>query len=81
VARLGGHCHEGEGAFHLVRTDGWAERSLGSGLLVVGVAVRPVLLRQAGVDPDGFPERSAIDPDAVPIMLAPPPSQPPISAS
>ncbi|XUL93747.1 hypothetical protein ACQ86D_49980 [Streptomyces galilaeus] len=70
LARLGGHCYEGEGAFYLVRTDGWAERSLDAGRLVVGIAVHPVPLRQAGADPADFPERSAIDPDAVLIVSA-----------
>ncbi|MFJ9896029.1 hypothetical protein ACIQPR_22195 [Streptomyces sp. NPDC091280] len=70
VARLGGHCYEGDGAFYLVRTDGWAERSLDSGRLEVGVAVHPVALRHAGVDPAGFPERSVTDPDAVLLLSA-----------
>ena len=70
MARLGGHCYEGEGAFYLVRTDGWAERSLDAGQLVVGVAVFPAPLRQAGVDPAEFPERSGIDPDAVLLLSA-----------
>ncbi|WP_262060123.1 hypothetical protein [Streptomyces sp. STR69] len=70
VARLGGHCYEGEGAFFLVRTDGWAERSLDAGRLVVGIAVHPLPLRQAGADPAEFPERSGIDPDAVLLLSA-----------
>ncbi|MBK3565386.1 hypothetical protein [Streptomyces sp. MBT62] len=70
MARLGGHCYEGDGAFYLVRTDGWAERSVDSGRLAVGIAVHPVPLRQAGTDPADFPERSAIDPDAVLIVEA-----------
>ncbi|WP_019071784.1 hypothetical protein [Streptomyces hokutonensis] len=70
LARLGGHCYEGDGAFYLVRTDGWAEQSLDAGQLVVGIAVHPVPLRHVGVDPAAFPERSAIDPDAVLIVEA-----------
>ncbi|MGW3108993.1 hypothetical protein [Streptomyces sp. NPDC001100] len=70
LARLGGHCYAGDGAFYLVRTDGWAERSLDAGRLVVGIAVRPVPLRQAGVDLAGFPDRSGIDPDAVLLLSA-----------
>ncbi|WP_043665089.1 hypothetical protein [Streptomyces xylophagus] len=70
LARLGGHCYEGEGSFHLVRTDGWAERSLDSGRLVVRIAVHPVPLQQAGVGLAGFPERSTIDPDAVLLLSA-----------
>ncbi|MBK3577258.1 hypothetical protein JHN63_26345 [Streptomyces sp. MBT65] len=80
LGRLGGHCYEGDGVFHLVRTDGWAERSLNSGLLTVGVAVHPVLLRQAGVDPADFPERSAIDPDAVLLLSAPTAADPALGA-
>lgn len=70
LTRLGGHCYEGEGAFYLVRTDGWAERSLDSGSLVVGIAIHPVPLQQAGVDPADFLGRSAIDPHAVLLLSA-----------
>lgn len=70
VAALGSYCYEGDGAVHLVRTDGWAERSLGDGGLTVGVAVRPEALRQVGVDPLGFSGRSTADPRAVLILSA-----------
>ncbi|MFF7329772.1 hypothetical protein [Streptomyces sp. NPDC008150] len=70
VAALGSYCYEGDGAVYLVRTDGWAERSLRDGWLTVDVAVRPEALRQVGVDPLGFPGRSAVDPQALLVLSA-----------
>ncbi|MEU6142682.1 hypothetical protein ABZ848_20210 [Streptomyces sp. NPDC047081] len=68
VAALGSYCYEGDGAFYLVRTDGWAEKSAEAGHLVVGIAVHPVALRQVGVDPADFPGRSSVDPRAVLVL-------------
>ncbi|MGW1173800.1 hypothetical protein ACWD4P_08750 [Kitasatospora sp. NPDC002543] len=51
VARLAGHCYEGDEVLHLVRTDGWAEHSHDGGRLTVGIAVHPGVLDRAGVDP------------------------------
>ncbi|MCL2731483.1 MAG: hypothetical protein FWE15_15835 [Actinomycetia bacterium] len=70
VAELGGYCYEGDGALYLVRTDGWAEQSLDAGRLTVGVAVHPVALRHAGVDPADFADRSSADPQAVLVLEA-----------
>ncbi|MER7927330.1 hypothetical protein ABTY96_29955 [Streptomyces sp. NPDC096057] len=70
VAGLGAHCYEGDGALYLFRTDGWAEHSFDAGSLVVRVAVPTVVLRQMDVDPEDFPERSAVDPDAVIVLTA-----------
>lgn len=70
MAELGAYCYEGDGALYLVRTDGWAEQSFDAGDLVVRVAVHPVALRQVGVDPEGFSERSAVDPEAVIVLTA-----------
>ncbi|MEU8263693.1 hypothetical protein AB0C02_24095 [Micromonospora sp. NPDC048999] len=68
VARLGGCCYEGDGVVYLVQTDGWAERALAGGQLVVDIAVYPAVLQQVGVDPAGFPGRSAVDPQAVVVL-------------
>ncbi|GAB2898654.1 hypothetical protein [Streptomyces mayteni] len=70
VARLGGYGYEGDGAFYLPRTDGWAERALDGGRLVVDVAVWPSLLRRIGVDPAQFGRRSAVDPEAALVLRA-----------
>ncbi|MEU3570317.1 hypothetical protein AB0E96_18115 [Kitasatospora sp. NPDC036755] len=70
VARLAGHCYEGDEVLHLVRTDGWAEHSHDGGRLTVGIAVHPGVLDRAGVDPAGFPLRSAADPAAVLVLRA-----------
>ncbi|MFB7272589.1 hypothetical protein [Streptomyces sp. NPDC056244] len=80
VAGLGAYCYEGDGAFYLVRTDGWAERSLDAGLLTVSIAVYPVPLRQVSVDPAGFPDRSAVDPQAVMVLSARTAADPALSA-
>ncbi|MFE1963137.1 hypothetical protein [Streptomyces sp. NPDC059479] len=80
VAELGAYCYEGDGAVHLVRTDGWAERSLDAGLLTVGIAVHPVPLRQVGVDPADFPGRSAVDPQAMMVLSARTAADPALSA-
>ncbi|MFF0411728.1 hypothetical protein ACFYUY_14960 [Kitasatospora sp. NPDC004745] len=66
--RLGSYCHEGDGVFHLVQTDGWAEHAWAGGRLAVDVAVYPFALEQVGVDPAGFPVRSAVDPRAVVVL-------------
>ncbi|MEU9076626.1 hypothetical protein [Kitasatospora sp. NPDC048538] len=68
--RLGSYCHEGDGVFHLVQTDGWAEHAWAGGRLAVDVAVYPFALEQVGVDPAGFPVRSAVDPRAVVVLRA-----------
>ncbi|MFB6891402.1 hypothetical protein ACFCX4_19100 [Kitasatospora sp. NPDC056327] len=70
VARLGAHGHEESGAFHLLPTDGWAERSLDGDRLTLAVAAYPVALRQVGVDPAAFPERSAAAPEAALLLRA-----------
>ncbi|SEC35521.1 hypothetical protein SAMN05216489_00520 [Streptomyces sp. 3213] len=70
MAELGAHCYEGDGALYLVRTDGWAEQSFDAGGLVVRVAVRTVALRQMDMDPEDFPERSAVDPEAAIVLTA-----------
>lgn len=70
VARLGGYCYEGDGAVHLVRTDGWAEREADGDLLRTAVVAYPNALRQVDVDPAEFGERSAVDPRAVVLLRA-----------
>ncbi|MEU1285847.1 hypothetical protein [Kitasatospora sp. NPDC005856] len=70
LARLGGHCYEGDGVFYLVQTDGWSEHAYEDGLLTVGIAVHPAVLERAEVDPAGFPLRSATDPAAVLLLRA-----------
>ncbi|MEU1295466.1 hypothetical protein ABZ439_23895 [Streptomyces sp. NPDC005840] len=70
VARLGAYCYEGDGAVHLVRTDGWAERESDGDTLRLAIAVYPVALRQVGVDPHEFTERSAVDPEALIVLRA-----------
>ncbi|QXE38749.1 hypothetical protein KQY30_35610 [Streptomyces sp. GMY02] len=80
VARLGSYCYEGDEVFYLVRTDGWAERSLDAGLLTVSIAVYPVPLQQVSVDPASFPSRSAVDPQAVIVLSARTTADPALSA-
>ncbi|MEV6419266.1 hypothetical protein [Streptomyces sp. NPDC051662] len=70
VVRLGDSCHEANGWACLLRTDGWAEHARDGDQLVVDIAVYPVGLRAVGVDPAGFPLRSAVDPEAVVILRA-----------
>ncbi|MCI3276766.1 hypothetical protein [Streptomyces cylindrosporus] len=70
VAALGSCCYEGDGAFYLVRSDGWAERSPEDGRLAVRIAVHPAVLRQVGVDPEDFPGRSSVDPRALLVLEA-----------
>ncbi|MFJ9947202.1 hypothetical protein [Kitasatospora sp. NPDC091207] len=80
VARLGDHCYEGDGVLYLVRTDGWAERALDAGRLVVGIAVYPVVLGQAGADAAAFAGRSPVDPEAVLVLRAEAPVDPELYA-
>ncbi|MDK0522649.1 hypothetical protein [Streptomyces sp. ML-6] len=68
VALLGGHCVEGDGAFFLMRTDGWAEHALDGDRLTVAVAVYPSVLGRAGADAAGFAERSSVDSEAVVVL-------------
>ncbi|MFF2074826.1 hypothetical protein ACFVXG_08710 [Kitasatospora sp. NPDC058162] len=68
--RLGSYCYEGDGAFFLLPTDGWAERTLDGGRLTVSIAVYPYALEQVRVDPADFPVRSAVDPDAAVVLTA-----------
>lgn len=68
LVRLGDYCHEANGWAYLLRTDGWAEHARDGGGLTVGVTVQPAALRAVGVDPAGFPGRSAVDPEAVVIL-------------
>ncbi|TDC77548.1 hypothetical protein [Streptomyces hainanensis] len=70
VARLGGHGYEGDGAFYLPRTDGWAERALGGGRLVVDVVVWPAVLPRIGVDAASFRRRSEVVPEAALVLRA-----------
>ncbi|MFJ3667006.1 hypothetical protein ACIPSE_11170 [Streptomyces sp. NPDC090106] len=70
LAALGSYCYEGDGVFYLVRTDGWAERTLDEGELTVDIAVYPVPLRQVDVDPEDFPARSTVDPQALLLLSA-----------
>ncbi|MFE6870772.1 hypothetical protein ACFVFS_29975 [Kitasatospora sp. NPDC057692] len=70
VARLGRYGYEGDGAFHLLATDGWAERSLDGDRLTVAVAAHPFTLRQIDADPEAFPERSATAPEAALVLRA-----------
>ncbi|MFJ3194296.1 hypothetical protein ACIPJQ_16920 [Streptomyces griseoviridis] len=62
VALLSGYCYEGDGAVHLVRTDGESLR--------LAVAVYPVALAHVGVEAGEFAERSAVDPEAVIVLRA-----------
>ncbi|MGI5460833.1 hypothetical protein ACQEWB_48260 [Streptomyces sp. CA-249302] len=80
VAALGSYCYEGDGALYLVRTDGWAEKSAVAGQLVVGIAVHPVALRQADVNPEEFPGRSSADPRAVLLLEVRAPVDPALTA-
>ncbi|MEU4120199.1 hypothetical protein AB0F71_37580 [Kitasatospora sp. NPDC028055] len=68
--RLGAYCYEGDGAFFLLPTDGWAERTLDGDRLTVTIAVYPYALEQVRVDPADFPLRSALDPDAAVVLSA-----------
>ncbi|MFD5466017.1 hypothetical protein ACFWIQ_24760 [Kitasatospora sp. NPDC127059] len=68
--RLGSYCYEGDGAFFLLPTDGWAERGLDGDRLAVSIAVYPYALEQVGADPADFPDRSAVDPDAAVVLSA-----------
>lgn len=52
VAALGGRCYEGDGAFYLAQTDGWAASSLADGVLTVDVVVYAAV---AGKSLDAFP--------------------------
>ncbi|MEU9848402.1 hypothetical protein [Streptomyces sp. NPDC047985] len=70
VARLGDYCYEGDGAFHLLPTDGWVEHVLDGDRLEVAVAVYPFALGQVGVDASSFPDRSAVDPEAAMVLRA-----------
>ncbi|MFJ8279172.1 hypothetical protein ACIRA2_17970 [Streptomyces griseoviridis] len=70
VALLSGYCYEGDGAVHLVRTDGWAEREVDGESLRLAIAVYPVALAHVGVEAGQFAERSAVDPEAVIVLRA-----------
>ncbi|MET8701392.1 hypothetical protein ACFVUH_15820 [Kitasatospora sp. NPDC058032] len=70
VAKLGWYGYEGDGAFFLLPTDGWAEHSLDGDRLTVAVAAYPFTLRQIGADPDAFPERSPAAPEAALVLHA-----------
>ncbi|MFF7455840.1 hypothetical protein [Kitasatospora sp. NPDC008115] len=70
VAKLGRYGHEGDGAFFLLPTDGWAEHALDGGRLTVAVAAYPFALRQIGADPEAFPERSPAVPGAALLLRA-----------
>lgn len=60
--------YDGDGVSYLVRTDGWAERSLVGDELTVDLVVYPNVLRQLGVDEAAFGERSPIEPEAVRLL-------------
>ncbi|MGC5360735.1 hypothetical protein ACPXCE_03465 [Streptomyces sp. DT24] len=68
VARLGGHCYEGDGVLFLARTDGWAEHTLDADRLVVDVVVHPYALERIGVDVSAFPGHSAVDREAASVL-------------
>ncbi|GGP82792.1 hypothetical protein [Saccharothrix coeruleofusca] len=68
VARLAELGYEGDGVLHLSRTDGWAERRLRDGVLVVDVLVRSAALESLGVDAEAFTERSRVDRRAVRLL-------------
>nr|WP_223243142.1 hypothetical protein [Streptomyces sp. CBMA123] len=68
--RLGSYCYEGDGAFFLLPTDGWAERTRVGDRLAVSIAVYPYALEQVEADPADFPVRSAVDPDAAVVLSA-----------
>ncbi|MFF8771784.1 hypothetical protein [Kitasatospora sp. NPDC015120] len=70
VARLDRYGHEGDGAFYLLPTDGWAERTLDGDRLTVTVAAYPFTLKQLGADPEAFPERSDTVPEAALVLRA-----------
>ncbi|GAA1402261.1 hypothetical protein GCM10009639_45510 [Kitasatospora putterlickiae] len=70
VAKLGWYGHEGDGAFHLLPTDGWAEHALDGDRLTVSVAAYPFTLQQIGADPAAFPERSPAAPEAALVLRA-----------
>ncbi|MFE7558478.1 hypothetical protein [Kitasatospora sp. NPDC057500] len=70
VAELGRYGHEGDGAFFLLPTDGWAEHALDGDRLTVAVAAHPFALRQIGADPEAFPERSPAAPEAALLLRA-----------
>lgn len=76
VARLGDYCYEGDGAFHLLPTDGWIEHTLDGDRLEAAVAVHPFALGQVGVDASAFPDRSALDPEAALVLRAECPVEP-----
>lgn len=68
VARLADLGYEGDGVLHLSRTDGWAERRLRDGVLVVDVVARADALHSLGVDAEAFTERSRLDRRAVRLL-------------
>ncbi|MFD9689165.1 hypothetical protein [Kitasatospora sp. NPDC059088] len=68
--RLGSYCYEGDRAFFLLATDGWAEQSRDGDRLTVSIAVYPYALVQVRVDPFDFPLRSALDPEAAVVLTA-----------
>ncbi|MCX4758241.1 hypothetical protein [Kitasatospora purpeofusca] len=70
VAKLSWYGHEGDGAFFLLPTDGWAEHALDGNRLTVAVAAYPFTLEQVGADPAAFPERSPAAPEAALVLHA-----------
>ncbi|MFE9423673.1 hypothetical protein ACFYNO_12010 [Kitasatospora sp. NPDC006697] len=70
AARLWEYCYEGDEAFYLARTDGWAERRVSGDSLWIGLAVYPAVLRALEVDPADFRHRSALDENAVLLLEA-----------
>jgi hypothetical protein len=68
VQQLWSHAYEGDGVFHLVRTDGWAEQSLNGDVLTVDAVVYPSVLSALGIDEAAFAERSPIEPQAVRLL-------------
>ncbi|MFE7131248.1 hypothetical protein ACFVIM_10345 [Streptomyces sp. NPDC057638] len=70
VARLGDCCYEGDQAFFLVGTDGFAEHTLDGDRLVVDLAVYPSVLARIGVDAAPFDRRSRSVPEAVLVLSA-----------
>lgn len=70
VAKLSWYGHEGDGAFFLLPTDGWAEHALDGNRLTVAVAAYPFTLEQIGADPAAFPERSPGVPEAALVLHA-----------
>ncbi|MCP2098198.1 hypothetical protein LV78_006189 [Actinosynnema pretiosum] len=68
VCLLGNHGYERDNALYLVPTDGWAERALDGGSLVVDLVAYPLVLGGYDLDLGLFTEPAAQDADAVRLL-------------